>query len=232
MSKALDRERSRAASNGGEAGIRRDDVVIPAQVADANCGSGGEAGIRRDDVVIPAQLADANCGSGGEAGIRTLGGHKPSLVFETSPFDRSGTSPVRSGATHTICGGIHTVKMQGNRNDETGMSGAGLRHTGCSAPPPLWWSTVTLLPTAHSSPRHRHCFVIRRWAFDICPAGAATLRPCSSGTRRSSWCAASAGARGPLPRTRSSRRGPSAAPRCARAPRDASAALPCGCPSG
>ena len=32
-------------------------------------------------------------GSGGEAGIRTLGGHKPSLVFETSPFDRSGTSP-------------------------------------------------------------------------------------------------------------------------------------------
>lgn len=30
---------------------------------------------------------------GGEAGIRTLGGVAPSLVFETSPFDRSGTSP-------------------------------------------------------------------------------------------------------------------------------------------
>ena len=31
--------------------------------------------------------------NGGEAGIRTLGGHKPSLDFESSPFGHSGTSP-------------------------------------------------------------------------------------------------------------------------------------------
>ena len=30
---------------------------------------------------------------GGETGIRTLGRVAPSLVFETSPFDRSGISP-------------------------------------------------------------------------------------------------------------------------------------------
>jgi hypothetical protein len=31
--------------------------------------------------------------NGGEAGIRTLGGVAPTTVFETAPFDRSGTSP-------------------------------------------------------------------------------------------------------------------------------------------
>ena len=31
--------------------------------------------------------------SGGETGIRTLGGLAPTTVFETAPFDRSGTSP-------------------------------------------------------------------------------------------------------------------------------------------
>ena len=31
--------------------------------------------------------------SGGETGIRTLGGLSPTTVFETAPFDRSGTSP-------------------------------------------------------------------------------------------------------------------------------------------
>ena len=42
----------------------------------------------------PAQeLARGGASDGGEAGIRTLGGQKPSLVFETSPFDHSGTSP-------------------------------------------------------------------------------------------------------------------------------------------
>ena len=34
--------------------------------------------------------------SGGETGIRTLGGVAPTTVFETAPFDHSGTSP-RSG---------------------------------------------------------------------------------------------------------------------------------------
>ena len=33
---------------------------------------------------------------GGETGIRTLGGLAPTTVFETAPFDHSGTSP-RSG---------------------------------------------------------------------------------------------------------------------------------------
>ncbi len=30
---------------------------------------------------------------GGETGIRTLGGLAPTTVFETAPFDHSGTSP-------------------------------------------------------------------------------------------------------------------------------------------
>ncbi len=32
-------------------------------------------------------------GCGGETGIRTLGGVTPTTVFETAPFDHSGTSP-------------------------------------------------------------------------------------------------------------------------------------------
>ncbi len=31
--------------------------------------------------------------NGGEAGIRTLGGVAPTTIFETVPFNRSGTSP-------------------------------------------------------------------------------------------------------------------------------------------
>ena len=31
--------------------------------------------------------------NGGETGIRTLGGLTPTTVFETAPFDHSGTSP-------------------------------------------------------------------------------------------------------------------------------------------
>jgi hypothetical protein len=31
---------------------------------------------------------------GGEAGIRTLGGLTTTTVFETAPFNRSGTSPI------------------------------------------------------------------------------------------------------------------------------------------
>src|SRR4030095_14530371 len=33
---------------------------------------------------------------GGEGGIRTLGGREPSLVFKTSAFNRSATSPLRN----------------------------------------------------------------------------------------------------------------------------------------
>ena len=38
---------------------------------------------------------------GGETGIRTLGGLAPTTVFETAPFDHSGTSPRLVG----LCGG-------------------------------------------------------------------------------------------------------------------------------
>ena len=37
---------------------------------------------------------------GGETGIRTLGGLAPTTVFETAPFDHSGTSPRR------VCGAV------------------------------------------------------------------------------------------------------------------------------
>ncbi len=33
------------------------------------------------------------CQGGGETGIRTLGAREGTTVFETAPFDRSGTSP-------------------------------------------------------------------------------------------------------------------------------------------
>jgi hypothetical protein len=36
--------------------------------------------------------------NGGETGIRTLGRLSPPTVFETAPFDRSGTSP-RQGSS-------------------------------------------------------------------------------------------------------------------------------------
>jgi hypothetical protein len=35
---------------------------------------------------------------GGETGIRTLGRRKPTTVFETAPFDHSGTSPLVFGS--------------------------------------------------------------------------------------------------------------------------------------
>ena len=37
--------------------------------------------------------------SGGETGIRTLGPREGSTVFETAPFDHSGTSPRGSGGS-------------------------------------------------------------------------------------------------------------------------------------
>ena len=39
--------------------------------------------------------------SGGETGIRTLGPREGSTVFETAPFDRSGTSP--RGSVEAAC---------------------------------------------------------------------------------------------------------------------------------
>ena len=40
---------------------------------------------------------------GGETGIRTLGTRKGSTVFETAPFDHSGTSPRGSGGGRLMC---------------------------------------------------------------------------------------------------------------------------------
>ena len=36
---------------------------------------------------------------GGETGIRTLGAREGTTVFETAPFDRSGTSPTMASLT-------------------------------------------------------------------------------------------------------------------------------------
>ncbi len=59
----------------------------------------------RECIPAPRRIADDaaayyhNCAqlmlalSGGETGIRTLGGLAPTTVFETAPFDHSGTSP-------------------------------------------------------------------------------------------------------------------------------------------
>ena len=40
-------------------------------------------------------------GNGGETGIRTLGTLTRTMVFETTPFDHSGTSPMAVLATQT-----------------------------------------------------------------------------------------------------------------------------------
>jgi hypothetical protein len=40
-----------------------------------------------------AEMAESAVGNGGERGIRTLGTLARSTVFETAPFDHSGTSP-------------------------------------------------------------------------------------------------------------------------------------------
>ena len=41
----------------------------------------------------PCKLVSYIEGNGGERGIRTLGGLAPTTVFETAPFNHSGTSP-------------------------------------------------------------------------------------------------------------------------------------------
>ena len=41
---------------------------------------------------------------GGETGIRTLGRLAPTTVFETAPFDHSGTSPRGQGASTAVRG--------------------------------------------------------------------------------------------------------------------------------
>ena len=51
---------------------------------------------------------DVGCMAGGEGGIRTHGGSRPTTVFETAPFGRSGTSPVKwstlcSASYNSVC---------------------------------------------------------------------------------------------------------------------------------
>ena len=62
--------------------------------------------------------------SGGETGIRTLGGLAPTTVFETAPFDHSGTSPRGSGAVRLIvdfrtCNQISANSQDANENGAT-----------------------------------------------------------------------------------------------------------------
>ena len=49
--------------------------------------------------------------SGGETGIRTLGTREGSTVFETAPFDHSGTSPRGSGGA--ACKGEPAAVQEG-----------------------------------------------------------------------------------------------------------------------
>ena len=46
--------------------------------------------------IIALQIIQDKVRSGGETGIRTLGARKGTTVFETAPFDHSGTSPSES----------------------------------------------------------------------------------------------------------------------------------------
>ena len=66
--------------------------------------------------------------SGGETGIRTLGGLAPTTVFETAPFDRSGTSPRGSGGR--LMGGA----KQRKREIEESLLCRGFRVRGPRAP--------------------------------------------------------------------------------------------------
>ena len=52
--------------------------------------------------------------SGGETGIRTLGGLAPTTVFETAPFDHSGTSPRRvAGADRRLAQRVQAISGGG-----------------------------------------------------------------------------------------------------------------------
>ena len=56
-------------------------------------------------------VARGGANNGGEAGIRTLGRLAPSLVFETSPIDHSGTSPKNALISNNILAGLAAVKV-------------------------------------------------------------------------------------------------------------------------
>ena len=64
--------------------------------------------------------------NGGETGIRTLGGVAPTTVFETAPFDHSGTSP------HTgwlVCGRLF-ICVSGRAQGEIAADSVGRAHRG------------------------------------------------------------------------------------------------------
>ena len=52
---------------------------------------------------------------GGETGIRTLGGLAPTTVFETAPFDHSGTSPFTETVV-LVWGGLRRIAGGGKRD--------------------------------------------------------------------------------------------------------------------
>ncbi len=50
------------------------------------------------------QLGTGRVEKSGEGGIRTLDSHKAIPIFETGPFNRSGTSPIESIISHIAPG--------------------------------------------------------------------------------------------------------------------------------
>gem|GEM_PF-5852847 len=60
--------------------------------------------------------------TGGEAGIRTLGGVAPTTIFETVPFNRSGTSPCFDRNNH-IEYHIHYIGVKPVTNKGNSLKG-------------------------------------------------------------------------------------------------------------
>lgn len=82
--------------------------------------------------------------NGGETGIRTLGGLSPTTVFETAPFDRSGTSPRLdgqrgggfSGDSSRVQGGLWGAACRLRHGHIDGRPGAAIdRAARCATPP-------------------------------------------------------------------------------------------------
>ena len=69
-------------------------------------------------------------GGGGETGIRTLGGVAPTTVFETAPFDRSGTSPRSRAAIYGVRNGSASLPRAGMASREVWLDGSTARGEG------------------------------------------------------------------------------------------------------
>ena len=67
-------------------------------------------------VVLDLLHSDKSLKNGGEGGIRTLGTRKGTTVFETAPFDHSGTSP------HGVCYIVHDHNFKGRIGKQKGAN--------------------------------------------------------------------------------------------------------------